>query len=499
MTTFTFPRSTPEAQGIDSRGLLEFVQALDSGVKESHSMMLVRHGQVVAEGWWHPYGPARYHQLYSLSKSFCSTAAGFAAAEGLLTLDDKVVDYFPEEAPAEISPNLATLRIRDLLTMTTGHDASTIGPASYKNADGSVPNWAKIILHQPIEHEPGTHFVYNSGATYLVAAILAKVTGQTLLEYLGPRLFEPLGIENPRWENSPQGINIGGWGMSIRTEDIARFGQLYLQKGVWQGKRLLPEGWVEEATAKQVPNGTNPESDWNQGYGYQFWRCRHGIYRGDGAFGQFCIVFPEQDAVLALTSATPQLQNVLNIVWEKLLPLFGPSPLPESQAAEKTLRNYLSQLRLPAPGGAVTSPLAETVSGRAFTFPENDWGLVSASCIFAPEGNGSTRLHLHDNNGAHEIIAGSIPESGEANWIEVRTAFASRDGVPSPVDTVGAWVDDHTYVARLCFVETPFCPTLTFTFAGDGSEVTLEYRPNVTFGPSNGFTVTGKANAPVSA
>ncbi len=127
---------------------------------------------------------------------------------------------------------------------------------------------------------------------------------------------------------SPQGINTGGWGLKIKTEDIARFGQMYLQKGVWNGKPLLPEAWVAEATSFKISNGDNPESDWNQGYCYQFWRCRHNTYRGDGAFGQYCVVMPDQDAVLAITSGVPDMQAVLNLVWDCLLPAMGSTALP---------------------------------------------------------------------------------------------------------------------------------------------------------------------------
>ena len=169
-------------------------------------------------------------------------------------------------------------------------------------------------------HKPGTHFLYNTPATYMLSAIVQKVTGITVLDYLRPRLFEPLGIENPQWDTSPQGISLGGYGLSVRTEDIARFGQLYLQKGVWMGKRLVPSAWIDAATTRQTSSGSNPTSDWEQGYGYQFWRSRHGLYRGDGAFGQFCIVMPEQDAVVAITSGGRDMQAVMNLVWEKLLP-----------------------------------------------------------------------------------------------------------------------------------------------------------------------------------
>ena len=282
-----------------------------------NSFMLVRHGHVVAEGWWAPYGPDAPHSLYSLSKSFTSTAVGLAIAEGKLSVDDEVLKFFPEDAPAEPGSNLKAMRVSDLLRMSTGHQVEPQRPPDKA--------WTKTFLAQPVPFKPGTHFLYNTSATYMLSAIVQKATGMTVLDYLRPRLFDPLGIEHPTWETSPQGISTGGFGLSIRTEDIARFGQLYLQKGKWNGKQLVPAAWVEAATARQTSNGSNPKSDWDQGYGYQFWRCRHGAYRGDGAFGQFCIVMPEQDAVIAITSGVKDMQAVLNLVWDKLLPAMKPA------------------------------------------------------------------------------------------------------------------------------------------------------------------------------
>ncbi|MCA8989267.1 MAG: serine hydrolase, partial [Planctomycetaceae bacterium] len=287
----SLPRSTPEAQGIDSAQIRAFVEAADETVHTMHSFMLVRHGKVVAEGWWEPESADKQHILWSLSKSFTSTAVGLAVAEGKLNIDDKVLSFFPDEAPADPSENLKAMRVRDLLTMSTGHD-----PLPKLTEDGV---WVRQFLEQPVMHKPGTHFLYNTPATYMQSAIVQKVTGQTVLEYLGPRLFEPLGIRQPVWETSPQGISIGGYGLYVCTEDIAKFGQLYLQQGVWNGKQLIPADWIKMATSKQVenadaPSGRNP--DWRQGYGFQFWQCRNGAFRGDGKDGQFCIVLPEQDA-----------------------------------------------------------------------------------------------------------------------------------------------------------------------------------------------------------
>ena len=290
---FTFPRSAPETQGISSADLLGFVNEAEQKLNALHSFMLVRHGQVVAEGWWKPYAADEPHMLYSLSKSFTSTAVGLAVAEGKLKVDDPVLSFFPDEAPAEPSANLKAMRVRDLLTMSTGHHEDDVKDFPYQSDDSVV----KAFLARPVSHKPGTFFFYNTPASYMLSAIVQKVTGQPVVEYLRPRLFDPLGIENPTWDASKQGVSLGGFGLNVRTEDIARFGQLYLQKGMWQGKQLLPAAWVETATSRMMSNGSSPSSDWEQGYGYQFWRSRHGFYRGDGAHGQFCLVLPQYDAV----------------------------------------------------------------------------------------------------------------------------------------------------------------------------------------------------------
>jgi CubicO group peptidase (beta-lactamase class C family) len=337
-----FRRSTPEEQGITSAAILKFVERVEKEIRDLHSFMLVRHGQVVAEGWWAPHTAQKPHMLFSLSKSFTSSAVGLAVAEGHLDIDEPVLSIFPEEVPAKVSKNLAAMRVRDLLTMTTGH-AKDASQRMMAENDG---NWVKGFLGLPVRYRPGTHFVYNSAASYMLSAIVQKLTGMNLLEYLTPRLFEPLGIENLTWETCPRGIIVGGWGLTIRTEDIACFGQMYLQKGVWQGCKVLPAEWVAQATACQVANNDPQKIDWSQGYGFQFWRCRHNCYRGDGAFGQFCIVMPDQDAVLATTGGVKDMQEVLNVVWEELLPAMGDESLTTDPEMQHSLRDRLGSLGL---------------------------------------------------------------------------------------------------------------------------------------------------------
>jgi CubicO group peptidase (beta-lactamase class C family) len=252
-----------------------------------------------------------------------------------------VLKFFPDDAPAQPTENLKAMRVRDLLTMSTGHGAEP--------KLGKDDVWTKKFFAAPVAHKPGSTFLYNTPATYMQSAIVSKVTGQTVVDYLTPRLFEPLGIEKPKWDTSPQGISIGGYGLYLRTEDIAKFGQLYLQKGKWHGRQLVPSEWIAAATSRQVENDKAPSRgnpDWREGYGFQFWQCRHGAYRGDGRDGQFCIVLPKQDAVIAITAKTGNMQRQLDLVWEYLLPAFQDQTLPENAAEFTKLRQTLAGLRV---------------------------------------------------------------------------------------------------------------------------------------------------------
>ena len=267
------PRSTPEAEGVSSQGILDFLDAAGKSQHEFHSFMLLRHGKVIAEGWWNPYSRDLEETMYSVSKSFTSTAVGFAVSEHLLSVHDTVISFFPKNLPDTVSPALATLTVKDLISMSVGQAPDPTFVITPADTD-----WVRAFLALPIVYKPGTKFLYNSLATYMLSAIVQKVTGQKVIDYLRPRLFAPLGITGMDWEVDGQGRNTGGWGLRIKTEDMAKFGQLYLQKGKWRGKQILPRTWVEEATAfkiDQAPDSlqsTKDSSDWMQGYCYQFWR-----------------------------------------------------------------------------------------------------------------------------------------------------------------------------------------------------------------------------------
>lgn len=469
--TMDLPRNTPEQQGIPSKSIQNFITEIEEQGLELHSMMLLRDGHVVTEGWWHPYRRELPHSLYSLSKSFTSSAIGMAVSEGLLSLDDLVISYFPEHTPKEPDERLSSMTIRHLLTMSSGHASETLVSVNRDNRR----SWSEIFFSQPLVHEPGSQFVYNSGATYMLSAILQKVTGITLLDYLRPRLFDPLGIANPFWETCPDGITAGGWGLYLLTEDIAKFGQLLLQKGVWNGTRLLDSGWVEEATSKQISNGGTEDNEWSQGYGYQFWRCKHGAYRADGAFGQLCVVMPEQRAIFAATAGVDDIQAVLNTLWKHILPAFSAAPLPADPASEDSLKRRLSELSIQPPGTLPASGRESEISGRRLVLKPNNAGLESLA------------LHFRDDAVEMSVSYAGQPVSallGRQRWQDGETVFEGNPNVR--VSSAFGWDGPDRLELAVRVIESPVCITIALVF--DKDLCTLHYREHPTF-ENTGTTV----------
>jgi CubicO group peptidase (beta-lactamase class C family) len=465
--TGSLPRCAPEKAGIDPAGILAFVDELEREDLETHSFMLVRHGEVVAEGWWAPCGPKDKHMLYSLSKSFMSTALGIAVSRGKLSLGAKVSEFFPEDMPETVSENLAEMRVRDLLCMACGQETEPMSQM-FDAPDGNYP---RAFLAHPVPFKPGTHFLYNTAGSYMLSAIVQKATGQTLSQILADQVYEPLGIKGAVWDQSPAHVDFGGFGLRASTEDIAKFGLLYLKHGVWNGEQILPKGWVEKATSKKIENGTDPNSDWAQGYGYQFWMCRHGNYRGDGAFGQFCIVMPKYDAVLAITGGGGDMQKTLNAVWTDILPAFDRAPSGPADLAKR-----LKGLSLPYPTGERTSPTAERVSGKLFKANLAASEIKSVRFDFAPD-----RVSLTLPEGSVQI--------GLKGWRRGQSVLfgASKQQVVAR----GAWKSPTVFVAKILNPAAPWSVTLTARFEGDA--LTVERSQHGTFGPSEQPTFEGKA------
>jgi CubicO group peptidase (beta-lactamase class C family) len=460
---FVFPRSTPEMQGIDSAGISKFLEAIKQSGQEFHSLMILRHGQVVAEAWWAPYSAEHRQQIYSMSKSFTSTAIGLAVSEGLLTVDEPVIKFFPDLLPNEISDNLAALKVRHLLSMSVGHAKDSI--LILEASPAGVP-WEKTFLSLPVVFKPGSQFMYNSGASFMLSAIIKKLTGQTAHEYLRPRLYQPLDITNTTWGENWEGINMGASHLRMPTEDLAKFGQLYLQKGQWNKKQVISEKWVTEASSKQISNGHN-DSSWGYGYGYQFWLNPPGGFRADGAYGQYSIILPKQDAVVVITSESMDTKKTMQVVWDVLLPEMKDDRLPENEAVHNQLLHELKSLKYDPPKMATSSLLASKISSKEFILDKNPFNAKAVSfkftgdtCVFTLKEDGKPDIVI--TNGINQWIRkGNLKPSAHSLFSLRRIDFDSI------VAASATWVNEHTLLLTWRFIETVHGDSLTCVFDDD--------------------------------
>ncbi len=470
--------SAPEAQGVSARAVLRWLDTVDR-LDAMHSYVLVRHGKVVSEGWWKPYKRDVPQHVYSLSKSFTSTAIGMAEAEGKLKLDQRVVSFFPaDKLPEKPDENLLRMRVRDLLCMGTGHRHDTMG-AMYGAPDG---DWVRGFFSQPVQFDPGTHFCYNTGATYMLSEILTRVTGEDTFDYLQKRLFKPMGIENTRWTKSPLGVSVGGYGLCLCTRDAAKFGQLYLQRGVWEGKQLVPSDWTVLAGSKQISNGNNPNSDWGPGYGFQFWRCQHNAFRGDGAFGQECIIMPDQDVVLAVTAGMDDISKIFNSVWRILLPEMRDTALPADPAADEELSKRSASLTIRPVEGASQSETQPAVMVKKFELGPNRPKYKSMALRTAEQG---WTLEIDTPFGLQKL------NIGHGCWVDGEIQLEpdnprDRDTYPCGKQLYaasGAWTDGNRFRTRVFFIAHPGSATFDLVFSPQGTlKADLNYRHIFGFG-----------------
>jgi CubicO group peptidase (beta-lactamase class C family) len=466
---FVLPRSAPEAQGISSAAISRFLQAVKSSGQEFHSLMILRHGHVVAEAWWAPYSSEHRQQLYSLSKSFTGTAVGLAVSEGLLKVDDPIIKFFRDMLPAEISDNLAALQVKHLLSMSVGHgkDSILLLEASPKG----VP-WEKTFLSLPVVFKPGSQFMYNSGASFMLSAIIKRVTGKTAQQYLEPRLYKPLNISNTTWGENWEGINMGASHLRMPTEDIAKFGQLYLQKGMWNGKQVISKDWVAAASYKQIENGKN-DSSWGYGYGYQFWLNPPGGFRADGAFGQYSMVLPELDAVVAIISESIETKKTMQIVWDVLLPEMKSAALQPNPAEHQTLLKALKSLKYDPPQMAATSATAARITGKEFMLDKNPFNARSVSfsfkddnCVFTLKEDGKPDIVI--TNGINHWVRGANHKPSAHSLFSLR-----RIDFDSIVAASATWKNENTLLITWRHIETVHGDSLTCVF--DEDKITIKF------------------------
>jgi CubicO group peptidase (beta-lactamase class C family) len=450
-----------------------------------HSLLVHRNGALDLDLWQWPHEPDLKHKLHSATKSFTATAVGFAEAEGLLDLEDPVVKFFELPEPGE---NLSRMRVRDLLTMRTGHARGLSGATTRLRKTG----WAGEFLEEPVVERPGRTFRYSSTTSHVLSAIVQKVAGEPVDEYLRPRLFEPLGITDYDWERDPAGVSSGGNGLSLRPRDLLSFGVLYLRDGVWEGERVLPSGWVRKASAPHVPRAVSgewngkellpagPDAVANSGYGYQFWTNADGSYAASGLFGQECMVFPDQDAVVVVTGAMPdpEYHDLPRMLREAFRRAFAEPP--------ENLDRRIERAREPEP---LDAPGERPVFARTYTFEANDQGVRSLSVEATAD---SVRLGIEDDRGTHTL------DHGLEKWVRQRTGVSVARLHHSYQDDAAPILAGATWTGNVLdltwhFLEGPFTDRLTLRFEGD--DVVLDHRTNVNSGPTALPPARGTAGA----
>lgn len=397
---------------------------------EAHGLLVLRRGTVVAQASWAPYRADGIALVYSVSKTFTSCAVGLAEAEGLLRLDERLVDVFPEAADVA-GPRASLLTLHDVLSMSTGHRADTLvwGQAA-------LAAFPRHFLATEPEQEPGSWFVYHNGATLMAALAVQRRSGLRLLDYLRPRLLDPVGIGDAAW-NGHDDLDAGFSGLHVSTEALARLGELLRLDGVWDGRRVLPEGWVARATALHTDTTHHPgTSDWQQGYGYQLWRCRHDAYRADGAWGQFAVVVPGRELVVAVTTCSTDTSGLLDGIWELLLPALSPESLPHDDAALAVLTSRLAQATLAAPP-STTAP----DGGGPWEFDHEPTAEHPALVhVRVRRGFGGGWLLDVEDGGTVTVACGdgAWPADASGPWV-----------------AVGGWTSPGVFEARVAAVETP--------------------------------------------
>ena len=489
------PRSTPEKEGIRSLSINALLDAIHSDeAAKAHEIMILRNGKVIAEANWTPYDSAYPHQLYSLSKSITATAIGMLVDEGLLDIDERLCDIFFDKAPEEKTHPAQKMTVRMLLNMSTG---------TYFNEAGSAmgTDWERDFLHAPVKFEPGSAFDYNSMNTYMLAAIVRRKTGDTLTRYLEQRLFEPLGIESHYWETCPNGTEKGGWGLSLTPESVAKVGQLYLNKGVWHtfwgDKRLISERWIEEATKPQIDT---PHGEITYGYGHQIWMtAREGAFLFNGAFGQYMLALPDENALVVLFSGTSRLfaqGGVLDYVTTCFEGV-GKENLPRDTRAEDALDTTIAALsaRSRAPFYSAerkSVPLKELIArldGRVYSFPANIGGLFPfilqsvhnnfttglQQIAFSREAGGALALELVEGEYKHRF---TLKEDcyTSARLSQRGDVFEARFSVQTEISQTG---ELSLHIAAH-FIETPFTRIIHMTLSGEDTlKVVLDEAPSI--------------------
>ena len=368
-----FNYSRPERQGISPHTIMRFLDRCEEQLDSLYSFAVVKGATVAAMGYYEPMKPQQLKMTHSVSKSINSLAVGIALGEGRLHLDDRLIDFFADELPEQRDPRMDRITVRDLLIMAASSVATS---AAFSSVKGS---WRKFYLSSVPYDEPGEYFSYDTGAAYMLSCIVTKVMGKNALAVLRERVFGPMEIDCTQWLEDGDGNNTGGWGFYIKAEDMLKLGSLILNYGAWDGRQLIPEWYMRQATAKQIDTFRNPGTGWGYGYGYQFWRFPENTFGYFGAFGQLLLCSREKNLYVVTTGGCSREENrrLATIITETLFAESSNDPIPYDDEAYRKLAQRLSRLQLPCAEGERSSRAEADCFGREYQLsPDDDISLL---------------------------------------------------------------------------------------------------------------------------
>ena len=393
-----FVTAVPEAEGVLSRAISRMVDSIYRDDKDIHSMLIWRSGKLLFEHYFSSYEADTPHSMFSCSKTFTSMLIGIAQGKGLLSIQDKVLSYFPDIHVEHPNDHLLAMTLEHLLMMGSGHGGDTFDSM----LDAQDGDWARVFLNLPVEYEPGTLFSYNTGATYMLSAVLTRITGKSALELAKEWIFEPIGIDGTQWDACPKGISMGGTGLHLKPRDMLCFGILMLSDGFWEGRQIIPRDYLKTAQLKKIdtanPSDPNQDPNWSSGYCYQMWRCAFPAFRADGMGGQFIVVLPEHDMVVVFTSALgTDTGYPLTLIQKYLLPDTFPSAQTEnrewSEKLKRSVQNSKTSMPSSLPREAHSFPF-----GKCWRLPDNKMQ-ISSLCVH------DDRFEMHLTDGSTTLVS----------------------------------------------------------------------------------------------
>jgi len=483
-----FSRMSPESMGISTAHIQEFIHELTEQQINMHGFIMIRHGHAVAEGYWKPFDASFMHRMYSSSKSFVSTAIGLMADEGRLSLSDKIAAYFPELLPKQLDPRMAQMTIRDLLMMATAHD----GAHYSKKTEG----WTRSFFHTPATHLPGTFFHYDTSGTNCLTALVEKLSGMPFLDYMRPRLLDQIGFSRDAFcIQIPDGYSFGGSGVICTTRDLARLAYVWLNRGKYQGKQLISEQYIRDASSKQIYTDVRPFTDCNRnsGYGYQAWILRDNAFAFKGMGSQLAISLPDRDFLFVCTADTQSKSSgddlIMQSLWRCVINRMSDQPLPENPARQAELEEQLANLAVLLPEGAATSPCAAMISGKSYTLAENRMGITRMKFDFAAD----SLLFSYANEQGDKQIKLGLGRYAEDRFPQ--TGYSGRKINAPAADgyrclNTAAWIEENKLQLTIHAIDLYFGNlTVTLSFKDNAVSLYMVPRAEWFFTEYSGFAV----------